>query len=72
MKSLNNRLSNVEAEINRLEREIKKLDLELENNYAATSAKPKFFENYQKLKSDLKDAMDKWEGVQLEIEQFVD
>ena len=72
LKSLNNRLSNVEAEINQLEREIKKLDLELENNYEITSAKPKFFDNYQKLKSDLQNAMEKWESVQLEIEQFVD
>ncbi len=72
LKSLNNRLSNVEAEINQLEREIKKMDLELENNYEVTSAKPKFFDNYQKLKSDLQNAMEKWESVQLEIEQFVD
>ena len=72
LKSLNNRLSNVEAEINQLEREIKKMDLELENNYEITSAKPKFFDNYQKLKSDLQNAMEKWESVQLEIEQFVD
>lgn len=72
LKSLNNRLSNVEAEINQLEREIKKLDLELETNYEATSAKPNFFENYQKLKANLQSAMEKWEAVQLEIEQFID
>jgi len=72
MKSLNNRLSNVEAEINRLERAIKKIDSELEINYEAVTSKPNFFDNYQKLKSDLQESMDKWEAVQLDIEQFID
>ena len=72
LKSLNNRLSNVEAEINRLERDIKKIDVELETNYQVVTAKPNFFDKYQKLKSDLQDSMDKWEAIQLEIEQFVD
>ncbi|AXP81292.1 putative ABC transporter ATP-binding protein YheS [Mariniflexile rhizosphaerae] len=72
LKSLNNRLSNIEAEINRLERDIKKIDLELESNYEAVTSKPDFFDKYQKLKSDLQDSMDKWEAIQLDIEQFVD
>ena len=72
LKSLNNRLSNVEAEINSLERDIKKIDAELEGNYEAVSSNPHFFDKYQKLKSDLQEAMDKWEEIQLEIEQFVD
>lgn len=72
IKSLNNRLSNVEAEINRLERDIKKIDLELETNYETVTSKPNFFDKYQKLKSDLQESMDKWEVVQLEIEQFVE
>ncbi|MFG6686521.1 ATP-binding cassette domain-containing protein [Mariniflexile sp. HNIBRBA6329] len=72
LKSLNNRLSNIEAEINKLERDIKKIDLELETNYEAVTSKPNFFDKYQKLKSDLQDAMDKWEFIQIEIEQFVD
>ncbi|WP_308990647.1 ATP-binding cassette domain-containing protein [Mariniflexile litorale] len=72
LKSLNNRLSNVEAEINRLEGDIKKIDLELEINYDALTSKPNFFDNYQKLKSDLQNSMEKWEAIQLEIEQFVD
>ncbi|MBP0903151.1 ATP-binding cassette domain-containing protein [Mariniflexile gromovii] len=70
LKSLNNRLSNIEAEINKLERDIKKIDLELETNYEAVTSKPNFFDKYQKLKSDLQDAMDKWEAIQLEIEVF--
>jgi ATP-binding cassette subfamily F protein 3 len=72
LKSLNNKLSNIEAEINRLERDIKKIDLELESNYEAVTSKPHFFDKYQKLKSDLQDSMDKWEAIQLDIEQFVD
>ena len=72
LKSLNNKLSNIEAEINRLERDIKKIDLELETNYEEVTSRPNFFDKYQKLKSDLQAAMDTWENIQLEIEQFVD
>ena len=72
IKSLNNKLSNVESKINQLERNIKKIDLELEINYEEASSKPNFFDEYQKMKTDLKDLMSKWEVVQLEIEQFVD
>ena len=67
-KSLNNKLSNVEAKINQLERDIKAIDFELETNYEETTAKPDFFNKYQKKKSDLQDLMEKWEGIQLEIE----
>ena len=70
LKSLNNRLSNVEAQINQLEREIKTIDLELEINYEKVTSKSNFFDNYQKMKTDLQDFMEKWEGIQLEIEQF--
>ncbi|MDD7885499.1 ABC-F family ATP-binding cassette domain-containing protein [Flavivirga sp. 57AJ16] len=72
LKSLNNRLSNVEAQINQLERDIKAIDLELETNYEAVTSKPNFFDNYQKMKTDLQDSMEKWEGIQLEIEQFLE
>ncbi|GAA4893184.1 ABC-F family ATP-binding cassette domain-containing protein [Flaviramulus aquimarinus] len=72
IKSLNNKLSNVESKINQLERNIKKIDLELEINYEEASSKPNFFDNYQKMKTDLQGFMDKWETIQLEIEQFVD
>lgn len=72
IKSLNNRLSNVEAQINQLERDIKKIDLELEANYEAVTSKSHFFDKYQKMKTDLQGFMDKWEAIQLEIEQFID
>ncbi|MDO5978261.1 ABC-F family ATP-binding cassette domain-containing protein [Flavivirga spongiicola] len=70
LKSLNNRLSNVEAQINQLERDIKTIDLELETNYETVTSKANFFDNYQKMKTDLQGFMEKWEGIQLEIEQF--
>jgi ATP-binding cassette subfamily F protein 3 len=70
LKSLNNKLSNVESKINQLERDIKAIDLELEINYEETSSKPNFFDNYQKLKTDLEGFMVKWEDIHLEIEAF--
>ena len=68
IKSLNNKLSNVESKINQLERDIKAIDLELEVNYEETSSKPDFFESYQKKKKDLEVLMEKWEDIQMEIE----
>jgi ATP-binding cassette subfamily F protein 3 len=70
LKSLNNRLSNVEAQINQLERDIKKIDVELEINYEGVTSKPNFFDKYQKMKTDLQGFMDKWEAIQLEIEVY--
>ncbi|WP_372756372.1 ABC-F family ATP-binding cassette domain-containing protein [Mariniflexile sp.] len=70
LKSLNNKLSNVEAQINKLERDIKKIDLELEANYEEVSSRPNFFDKYQKLKTDLQEAMTKWEEIQLELESY--
>ncbi|MCF7568907.1 ATP-binding cassette domain-containing protein [Sabulilitoribacter arenilitoris] len=70
IKSLNNKLSNVESKINQLEKDIKAIDLSLEINYEAVTSQPNFFDNYQKKKSDLDEFMKKWEGIQLQIEQF--
>ncbi|MFH4964420.1 ABC-F family ATP-binding cassette domain-containing protein [Gaetbulibacter sp. M235] len=70
LKSLNNRLSNVEAQISQLEREIKDIDFSLEINYEEVTSKPHFFDNYQKKKSLLQDLMQKWEDIQMEIETF--
>ena len=58
----------MEAQINQLERDIKKIDSELETNYETVTSKPHFFDKYQKMKSELKGFMDKWEEIQLEIE----
>ncbi|GAL79988.1 ABC transporter ATP-binding protein [Algibacter lectus] len=70
IKSLNNKLSNIESKISDLERKIKKIDAELEINYEEVSSKPNFFDDYQKMKSDLQNFMQKWEDIQLEIEKF--
>ena len=68
LKSLNNRLSNVEAQISQLERDIKDIDFSLEINYEEVTSKPLFFDNYQKKKSLLQDLMQKWEDIQMEID----
>lgn len=70
IKSLNNKLSNIESKISDMERKIKKIDAELEINYEEVSSKPNFFDDYQKMKSDLQNFMQKWEDIQLEIEKF--
>ncbi|KJD37177.1 glycosyl transferase family 2 [Tamlana sedimentorum] len=72
LKSLNNKLSNVEAKISELEKKIKAIDVELEINYEAVTAKPNFFDDYQKLKSNLSQNMEKWEALQFEIEALDD
>ncbi len=72
IKSLNNKLSNVESKINQLEREIKAIDVSLEINYEEVTSQPNFFDDYQKKKSDLERFMQKWEDIQLEIEQYTD
>ena len=72
LKSLNNKLSNLEAKISLLEKDIKVIDLELEINYETITSQPNFFDDYQKKKTNLQDLMQKWETLQLEIEQFVD
>jgi len=70
LKSLNNKLSKVETQINQLEREIKEIDVELEINYDATVSNPSFFDEYQKRKDFLQVLMQNWEDIQLEMEQF--
>ncbi|MBN4070342.1 ATP-binding cassette domain-containing protein [Olleya sp. AH-315-F22] len=70
IKSLNNKLSKVETQINQLEREVKEIDVELETNYDATVSNPKFFDEYQQRKDLLKVLMQNWEDLHLEIEQL--
>ena len=67
-KSLTNRLSKIEANINKKEREIKEIDLELALNYEATIAQPNFFDSYQGKKKELEEAMKQWELVSEQLE----
>jgi len=68
LKSLSNRLSNTEAKINQVEKDIKKLDEELAANYDVVAAKPGFFDKYQAKKDDLTQLMEDWEAIQEEID----
>jgi ATP-binding cassette subfamily F protein 3 len=70
LKSLNNRLSNVEAQISQLERELKDIDFSLEINYAEVTSRVNFFDDYQKKKDNLQELMQKWEDIQMQIEEF--
>lgn len=67
-KSLNNRLSNIEAKINAHEKEIKTMDVELASNYDKAVSDPKFFDHYQAKKKNLEALMAEWESVQEELE----
>ncbi|UZH56236.1 ABC-F family ATP-binding cassette domain-containing protein [Salinimicrobium tongyeongense] len=69
LKSLNNKLSNIEARVTRLEKEIKEKDIELATNYEETIKKPDYLEKYQAKKKELEKAMKEWEQVQEELEQ---
>lgn len=68
LKSLNNRLSKAESNINKLEREIKELDSALATNYEETMAKPNFFEQYNSKKKKLDDFMEDWEKITEELD----
>ncbi len=68
LKSLNNRLSKAESNINRLEREIKELDVALAVNYDETVANPSFFDNYNKKKKELDTLMETWETITEELD----
>ena len=70
LKSLNNKLSNVESKINVLEKDIKKDDVELATNYDATAADASFFERYQTKKDKLKKLMADWEIITLELDEL--
>ncbi len=70
IKSLNNKLSNIESDINQLEKKIKDIDLELEINYDQTVAEPNFFKNYQAKKDKLEQLMKQWEDVQFAIDNL--
>ncbi|MEH6407579.1 MAG: ABC transporter ATP-binding protein, partial [Leeuwenhoekiella sp.] len=63
-------LSNLESEINKLEREIKEIDKELANNYNKAIAIPDFFENYQSKKKKLEEKMSIWGKISEEIDQY--
>ena len=69
-KTLSNKLSNIEAEVNKLEREIKKIDEALAKNYEKTISQNGFFDNYNAKKKHLEKLMENWGEVSIELEQY--
>ncbi|MDR9456688.1 MAG: ABC-F family ATP-binding cassette domain-containing protein [Salegentibacter sp.] len=70
IKSLQNKLSNTEAKIAKLEKEIKEKDVELATNYEEMMAKPDFLEKYNKNKQKLEELMLEWEELQEKLDQY--
>ncbi len=68
LKSLNNKLSNTEAKINQLEKEIKEIDVDLVTNYDEVVNQPNFFDKYQQKKDQLAQLMEDWEAITIQIE----
>ena len=68
VKSLKNKLSTVESNITVLEKEIATIDHDLLMDYDSTIAKPNFFEEYQKKKTDLEELMERWEQLTSDLE----
>lgn len=70
IKSLSNKLSNTEAQISRIERDLRLKDEEMLVNYELAISKPNFLENYQKKKKELESLMKSWEVLQEELESL--
>ncbi|MGB0981217.1 MAG: ribosomal protection-like ABC-F family protein [Winogradskyella sp.] len=70
LKSLNNKLSNIESKINQLEKNIEADDLKLATDYDATASDPNFFDAYQNKKTDLEQLMADWENVQEQLDVY--
>lgn len=69
-KSLANKLSQIERDIQTLEAEIKRLDQDLANNPESLSTQDDFYKKYEDKKSSLESLMGEWESVSFDLEQF--
>ena len=67
-KSLQNKLSKIESQINELEKAIQKDDENLARNYEKLMEDANFFSAYEKKKKDLDQLMEDWENVQVELD----
>jgi ATP-binding cassette, subfamily F, member 3 len=67
-KSLQNRLSKIESQIQQLEKDIQLDDKALSSNFDKHIEDATFFTAYEKKKKDLEQLLENWENVQLEIE----
>ncbi|HLN94762.1 MAG TPA: ABC-F family ATP-binding cassette domain-containing protein [Flavobacterium sp.] len=67
-KTLQNRLSKIEGQIQQLEEAIRKDDLALASHYDKHLEDAQFFTAYNKKKEELDQLMEEWERLQLELE----
>ncbi|MFN2260598.1 MAG: ribosomal protection-like ABC-F family protein [Psychroflexus sp.] len=67
-KSLQNKLSNIEAEISKIEKNIDDIDQKLETNYEETVQQADFFEKYNAKKQKLETMMKQWEELQEKLD----
>lgn len=67
LKSLHNKQSKFESEINDLEAKVKAIDLALEVNYEETIAQPNFFDDYNLKKETLEKLLARWEEITEEL-----
>ncbi|MEH6682181.1 MAG: ABC-F family ATP-binding cassette domain-containing protein [Sediminicola sp.] len=72
IKALRNKLSAAESSIGNLESEIAKMDRELQEDHAIAVTKPNFFDRYETKKRELKELMDVWEGITMELEEMTE
>ena len=67
-KALKNKLSNIEAAISKLEKEISIMDVMIHQNHPEVSSKQDFFKKYDQKKNELDQKMKEWEEVQVALE----
>lgn len=70
LRTLTNKLSNVEAKISQYEKDIKAMDVRLETAYDQTVADPTFFDQYETKRKELDELMSTWETIHEELEQI--
>ncbi|MBB4118730.1 ATP-binding cassette subfamily F protein 3 [Mesonia hippocampi] len=70
VKSLKNKISNIEKQINKLEAELKLLDKKLASDYEKLLQDKSFFSDYEKKKEYLQVLMQDWEEKQLALDEL--
>ena len=68
LKKIKNQLQKLEGSIEKQEKELKAIDLELEINYGEITAQEGFFDRYQAKKDKLNALFLEWENLQVQIE----
>jgi ATP-binding cassette subfamily F protein 3 len=67
-RKLKNHLAKIEAEIDKLENKISKMDLDLAEDFEATSSIPDFFEHYKAKKNKVEKLMEEWTEIEEKLE----